>query len=567
MKNNMPLWVKYCIFYNIGIVLIVLMIIGTVLIRGYSDKRNVTITNLDNITYFTENELNSKLKNIEEDFGGLKTSDAVLKAQNSTAIGIIQGVLEMLLADNSDVIAVFYLDNDNNGYSAGETVGDLNYRLELMKKVSADTKGKKKNFWFYDKTDRGYNACVLYHEVTYVDNNFRKKKLGKMLVYTDLTDLNQHYFSSMNGSVGILFTDTYGRVVAGSDKELVGKVFSEEFTESNGTIKNTQGKKYIYEERTSAVEGWKSICYHDSAFIFNETIRLVGIIIATAILGLIIMTILAYFVMNRLGSPIVEFARSIKLTNEGEIQSVYASKQNEIKLIETAFDNIKTKLIKQVELNNLKEIELKNAMLKMYEMQMNPHFLFNTLQIIQMLNIMERNDDVNDALAALGDILRFNLRDENEVKICEEVANIRSYLGIMEYKYGEGLCYDIIVDGELSNCKTVKFLLQPFVENSFRYAFSKNNKQRYIAVIIKKVFNDVAVIISDNGTGIDNTKLTQLRNSLHDAHGEPLGIGIKNVDSRIKLLYGTQYGVDIFCRNGTQVVIHLPVVHEEGRNV
>lgn len=568
MKKNIPLWVKYCIFYNIGTVIIVLVIISTVLVRGYYDKRNVTLTNLENITYFTENELISKLKNIEEDFSGLKTAAAVKNAHNNAAIGSIQSVLEVLLADSGDVMAVFYLDMDNNGYSAGEPIGGADHRLELIRKASAEVEGKKKNFWFYDKTSRGYDACVLYHEVAYVDDNFRREKLGTMLIYADLSDLNQRYFDRMNDSVGILFTDAYGNIVACSDIDLVGKVYSDAFVENKGTLKRNDGRTYIYEERDSEISGWKSVSYQDTGLIFNETIKLVSSVIAVTLLGLIVMTVLAYYVMNRLYSPVVEFARSIKLTNEGGIQSEYMSRQNDIKLIETAFANIKNKLLKQVELNNLKEIELKNSMLKMYESQMNPHFLFNTLQIIQMLNVMGQSDDVSEAVSALGDILRFNLNAENEVLISDEVANIRSYFHIMEYKYGNRFCYDITVDNELNNCKTVKFLLQPFVENSMKHGFAGKQGMRHIAIVIKHVFNDAVIIISDNGFGIEKDKLEKIKKSLCYDSYEPIGIGIKNVDSRIKLIYGGQYGVDVFSHNGAQILIHLPVISEqEGRNV
>ena len=563
--KNAPFWLKYFIFYTIATVVIVGGMITVVLVRSYSEKKQAVNSNVSNIIYFSDEALADKLKIIEEHFGGTETAQSFRNAAFSKANPITetQKLVESLCADYNDVLAIFYVDNLGHTYSAGTHIGGLSERLSMMDRAeTTEEYQKRRSIWFFSKTDNSDYASVNYREIVYVNDLFQRETLGRILVYVDSDRLNYDYFSGMEYGTGTLFVDLYGKIVIASDKTVIGKLFDDVFEESDEYI-NQNGVKYLYKKGKSRINGWTDYAYYDTALVGSQVWEAYSIIIAIIMLYIIPILILSYFITRKMGKPIEDLFGYIRVTNAGELQVEENSEFHETQEIRNIFDGITEKLKKQINTNYENEILLKNSLIKAYESQMNPHFLYNTLQIIQMLSVLGKNEEVTNLTNYMGNMLRFNLDKSSEVTIGEELDNISDYFKILKLRYGDNFSYEIMVDDSLYDCRTVKFLLQPFVENAINHGLKDKEGLWKIVITAVEIQDEIAFVIRDNGIGIEKDKLAEIKRGLKDRTKSYSGIGINNVNERIKLTYGDKYGVDIFCTETTQVVIHIPKMRGE----
>ena len=565
--KRIPLWGKYCIFYMIGIFITISIIVSVVMYKTYTEKRDIINTDAKNIVYFAETELSGRLKNVEERFGGIEIARSFLIAEGNVVINNyrhnIAGLLETLCADSREVLSVFYVDSAGNNYSAGESIGGLSKRLELMNNArTKQAEFGKKNVWFYDKTDKGDHACVLYRDVVYVNDIYEKQYLGSMLVYVDSADINRSYMSGVQEGTGILFVDSEDTIVISADSEAVGEKYSTYFIKNSNNLSDSNGNSYVYNESDSQITGWRTVSYFSTGLVANQAHDMLVLLSMLVILCVILMAFFSYFITKWLGKPIDELAESISVSDDGQLLISDDFKYDEVQKIRLVFDDMTNKIVEQTELNHQKEIQVQTALLKSYENQMNPHFLFNTLQIMQMLSVMGRNNDVNSVITCLGKMLRFNLSSGNEVTFQEEIENVENYFKILKYRYNDDFEYKIDIAQDLYGCKTLKFLLQPFVENAVKHGLQAVDGQWKILITAQVMENEIAIVIKDNGVGIDKDKLSDIKRSLLENDNVSSGVGINNVNSRIKLTYGQKFGVDIFSDCGTQVLIHLPYVKE-----
>ena len=195
--------------------------------------------------------------------------------------------------------------------------------------------------------------------------------------------------------------------------------------------------------------------------------------------------------------------------------------------------------------------------LKMLQSQINPHFLYNTLDTILWLSELNENEAVIKVTSALGKLLRFSLStDLDFVSIKDEIEHVKNYLEIQKIRYEDMLVYEIDSIDNLKDAFIPKLIIQPIVENAIYHGLRPNGGGK-INISFESFDNDIIIIVSDNGKGFDTKKLKE--DSPSDNKIYLGGIGIKNVDHRIKLLCGDNYGISIKSAPGmgTKVIIKL----------
>jgi two-component system sensor histidine kinase YesM len=232
--------------------------------------------------------------------------------------------------------------------------------------------------------------------------------------------------------------------------------------------------------------------------------------------------------------------------------------------------NIMIGKIKELLDSKIREQEnLKRAELRALQAQINPHFLYNTLDTIIWMAESKKTDQVVEIVSALSSFFRISLsKGMDWITIGEEVERIRSYLTIQKMRYHDILDFKIDVDEEVSENTILKLILQPLVENALYHGI-KNKRQGGTIVIRakRKEEDEVLLEVEDNGIGFTAEKLAQLRAELEDDSGDiklESGFGIGNVNKRIRLYYGKQYGLSIQSEytTGTRVTLVIPAKME-----
>ncbi len=240
--------------------------------------------------------------------------------------------------------------------------------------------------------------------------------------------------------------------------------------------------------------------------------------------------------------------------------------QDEIGELLDGFNEMSVSIGELIEKNKMMVALQKESEYKMLERQIRPHFLFNTLELINGLILNRKNNAAMTVCGSLGQLYRYHLNQDKWIKIEEEVDYIRQYLLIMKYKL-EDLDFYSYIDKNLSGALILKNVLQPLVENSVKHGFERKRSECCISITVSKDGDRIKITIVDNGTGITEAKLRQLNKEIAEIyssgntqHPETAHIGIKNVVQRLYLEYGEAVKIQIVSleERGTRIELTIP---------
>jgi len=563
MKKS-PLWMK---FFSVSLLLMFLIILGmttVTFLQMRNKETRIVESNISDSIYYMERNLENSLLWHTNQIGGQKMATGFYNMKKSGA-GDYRSQMRAEVADicntSSDVFAVFYQDNNGECYSAGEIFWSINSQLELIAECKQSEYFSKGNgLWRYASAGRGRNALVWCKDMVYVDSSYRQIELGTMLLYLDTEQMGKDFFSE-NVQTYTVVCDSLGTIAIAQDESLIGKPFDSVFScQADGSMKKG-GVSYLFSEKDTVIDGWKVYSYIEMDMTGRNLAQTMTSTIVIACIGLLAVFAISYVLSKRIGRPIEELLKYIKINRYGEITEMPEAEEGDIAKIRRAFEEMSADLRKNIESNYEMQLMLKEITIKVYESQMNPHFLFNTLQMIQMMNIMDEKQNVIEITNRLGELLRFNLDSRNEVELSEEIENVINYLKIMELRFKGRFNYKILIPDELMDCYTIKFMLQPLIENAVSHGFVHKTDMCEIVIMAQQIGDEIAIIVKDNGQGIEPGHLERLKKRLQEKDCEQTGIGIVNVHERIGLIYGEQYGIDLFShyQKDTNVLIHIPV--------
>jgi two-component system sensor histidine kinase YesM len=316
--------------------------------------------------------------------------------------------------------------------------------------------------------------------------------------------------------------------------------------------------------------GWKIIVLIPEKSFYsqlNSTSRnWIGITIAAIIFSLVA----SYMLSTRITGPIQKLVKNMKKAGEGDFNSVSTESKNaEIQTLYNSFnlmvnriDILMTKIVE-------KETEKTTAQFKALEAQINPHFLYNTLETIRSIALQSRVGIIADMCKSLADMLRYSISRNTEfVTLGDELRHIRNYMNIQMRRFGDKIEIEYLVDEELFKYKIIKLILQPLVENAIFHGLETKRGKGRILISAYKEEDSIYINIVDDGLGVESEKLEMLNAAFqglvdfeHSDVGSK-GIGMVNVNSRVKLYYGNKYGLSITSIPGVETLIrvHIPAV-------
>lgn len=234
----------------------------------------------------------------------------------------------------------------------------------------------------------------------------------------------------------------------------------------------------------------------------------------------------------------------------------------EILALSHSFDHMVVRVQQLVEQVRKEEVTLRKAELNALQAQINPHFLYNTLDAIGWLCEGGRNQDAVEMVTALASLFRISISKGHElITIEKELEHAKSYLKIQKFRYKDQFSYSIDVDETCLQFYCNKITLQPIIENAIYHGINRMVDEGIIRIEVKLKEDHVIFCISDNGVGMEKA---QCRSILNREAGDQTGIGIKNVNDRVKIYFGDQYGIWITSEpdEGTSVTIVIPIVRE-----
>ena len=292
-------------------------------------------------------------------------------------------------------------------------------------------------------------------------------------------------------------------------------------------------------------------------------------LITTYITAIVIMfccEIILYFKISKLGNRTNDIIYAIDTLKEGEfnISIPIGSEEDELQLIAKSFNNMCVTLDGYIKKVYLAEIKQKKAELNALQTQINPHFLYNTLESIRMKAIVNEDREVGKMLYNLAALFRNMIKGENIITIEQEFRNCEMYLELYKFRYDDKFEYCIDIDSEILNNKILKFIIQPIIENSLVHGIDLGKQNNFLMITVEKRKENIFILVQDNGKGISEERICEINNNLQRGSKVGESIGLYNVHERIVLYYGVEYGIKLMNgkANGMEVEIKIPAIRE-----
>ncbi len=396
--------------------------------------------------------------------------------------------------------------------------------------------------------------------VTMVDMNFsgieelcKRVSLGK-----------RGYIYVIDGNGNIIYHPQQQLIYTGLKQENIGEALSRE---AGSYIDDFQGERRITTIQDIHYAGWKMVGVSFVDELVANKRNLNNVIIYILLFGIAFEILASMFISSKISQPIKRLERQMKKVESGDfdIADLEVKGEDEVKRLTKAF-NLMIARIKQL-MNQIisEQAQLRKSEFKALQAQINPHFLYNTLDSIIWMNENQNHEGVTEMVSALARFFRISISKGSEIiGVRDEVEHARSYLVIQKIRYKNKFDFSFNVQEEANSLTTIKLILQPIVENAIYHGINKIHDKGEISVDVY-IENDTLVFrVTDNGFGIEPERLRGILN--REATSQHAGgVGLKNVHERIKLSYGNEYGIAIVSELevGTTVYIRIPANRTE----
>ena len=396
------------------------------------------------------------------------------------------------------------------------------------------------------------------------------EKLGVLLVDLNYSVINDICNKIKLGNRGYVFiVDAEGNIVYHPEQQMINnnqkiELISQVMRTPGSSFVTSEGENSrMYTIKTSQSTGWKivGVTYVDELVSNKDELKTYTFFGG---IGFLIIAVLLSFVLSlRISRPIKHLESSMKEVEKGNFDiQVDIQSSNEIGHLSNRFNRMTTE-IKELMLQNVMEQELKRkSELQVLQAQINPHFLYNTLDSIIWMAETGKSKEVILMTASLAKLFRLSISKGQEfISIFNEIEHIKNYLTIQKMRYKSKLDFEINVDKSILSYKVIKIILQPLVENAIYHGIRNNAGKGNIQITGIRKGNRILLQVIDNGIGMSPEEIHNMYQKDRTSE-RGSGIGVQNVDQRIKLHFGDPYGLHFESElgKGTTVNIWLPVI-------
>ncbi|WP_332634211.1 sensor histidine kinase [Halalkalibacter flavus] len=477
----------------------------------------------------------------------------------------INTMLQNMVHTNEYLSGMYIIGNNNMFFSSDWGVN----QQKLREVYNIDLQGELvKNSYFTSTRNENYHFFSDMEVISLMIPVFSDKgeKIGLII-----NDLNSMYIEE------ILATSSASRnervLVVNSENDLLYTVpnnvnlsYIVSEIPNISTLEKTTINKKVFGENSIIV--LDSIDYTDWTIIhiistegIYEAINKLGFIFLAILLSLILLSfITTYRLSVSFTKPIVLLNEKIKQVEKGNMDaSINVTSTDELGQLSRAFNNMVKKLellIKNTVVEEKKKMEIEFQLL---QSQINPHFLYNTLDSIKWLAVMQNVTNISEMITSLIHLLRYNVSNPKFIVTLEdEIKTVKNYVNIQKYRYGDTFSVSYDISNEAYSCCVLKFLLQPLIENAIYHGMEANEENGEIIIRAKVEEEYLIIEVEDNGPGMEEQ--VEDRVVSYDKKKMHSGIGLQNIRERIHLYFGSTYGlvIDSEKGKGTTIILYLP---------
>lgn len=571
---------KISFFYRLFICFAVISIVPVVVLGTltYTISSNVSMRNVEDQSYKTVHNATVSLDRVIWEYRSALsyfcTDDDMINQVSSSTITqanrtSIYQKMYILLAGKSTKVAMHLIKADGSFQLSTSDIPDV-YNIRnhsdwgVFRKLNASPGTVTYSNHYISKSGKSYCMAVA--------NSIMKD--GKVIAYA-IIDIPSDVFQTALDTVNVSLPVRYA-VVDENNYFLYDEIFSSQNvsflnTDLRNQMLQAGENRHIYLEKPKQILSWDVTAGdYPIRVISSVPVELVVInsnyimetAIAVALGSIILCVLISPMLVRRLTKPLNTIVHTMNKVQNGDTDArVDVHNDDEFGYIGRSLNAMLDRLNELFTTNLEKQNRLRLAELKSLYSQINPHFLYNTLDSIKWLAKLNGVDDIVLIVSQLGKLLKYSIRNQKEsVQISEEIGLVGSYLSIQKIRYDDKFDVSIQVHDDIMDCYVPKFIIQPIVENAIIHGIEDKIGKAHLAIRGWHEENRIIFEVEDNGVGISEEKLNQIMQSAHAKSLDSDSIGIANVDKRIKLYYGEDYGLDIQSQEnvGTITRITMP---------
>ena len=325
-------------------------------------------------------------------------------------------------------------------------------------------------------------------------------------------------------------------------------------TKENGKVLNIRGKLCAVAVEQNEKTGWYLMQYMPVSKLAGRILNNMSVLLLILVSVIFIMLIGSFILAKKVSHPVKELSEFMGkvagVSEDGQEISLFSPEKTEgieeIQQMVNSYNAMAKRINDNIIKDYIYKLNQKQAELKMLQFQINPHFLYNALNTISSIAQLQDVDYIPEIASGLSDMFRYNIDGREVVSLQEEIIQTENYMSIQKIRFPERFVIEISVEQELLECQVLKFILQPIVENSYKYGFKKKQKKDILRISgYREKGGDILLMIEDNGVGIEEEKVKCINETLagEDGFETASGIGLRNVNARIRNYYGDNYGI------------------------
>ncbi|MDI4648683.1 cache domain-containing sensor histidine kinase [Cohnella hashimotonis] len=499
----------------------------------------------------------------------------------------ITDILGAIFYSRSDIVGIHVISSQGKVYSFDRSIGSStrDYKMTDWYAELQKSKGDMRWLGVYPQAPMsgGIDSPVFAFGRQLFELS-TMKSVGYVLIETEEDPILS---ALSNASIGpgssVVIRDSAGNVIVRTRPEVDGSEAEALPADWPGALKKSEvavrdRKDALLTAARIGTADWTVIGVTPKRDLKLELKQTQRFLLTVVILLVAAATALATLVSRSFSSPFKRLIQQMKQVELGNFQGrVRVHSYQELNVLVGSFNRMVQQMDNLIEREKLLSISEKNAQLQALQSQVNPHFLFNTLDMIYWLLDERENDRLGRLILALSRIFRYSSdwEEASRAPLRLELEQLRHYLTIIETRLGGRVNTEIEVEERWLGAQVPKMILQPIVENAVKYGLEPLSREGVLRICSEETEDALVIVVEDNGVGMDEETLLRIRQSLEDAAAAPArqedaagrrGIGLANVHRRIALMYGEGFGLRIEseCERGTKIMVSFPKPAEEG---
>lgn len=517
------------------------------IIDSIADLSDMVVTNRD----FIENLKDSSLESHEELSNILRNFSATNEQVDSMSL-IAKGKIY-------DVGTIkTYVEEGRDIRNINKTHGELVWIDTIPVKVKILSGEITKNYFSLGRKVIDLNSLM---------------DMGTIFIDVDETILEDSYKNLITEESSELFIcNSDGQIISHSNKEIIGKnigdknyaveVLSSDKDVGSIEFKDDEVEKVcIYSNIT--LPNWKIVKIVSKEYLYKEITNMQRYMFIGGTIYVIITILICLFFSSQISRPMVSMKNMMKKAEEGDLDvRINVDRIDELGELGNSFNNMIGKMNEVVDKLVEEERFKKELELETLHAQINPHFLYNTLNTIKWMAKIQGDKSVSNAVTSLIKLLRVSINLGKEmITLEDEIDYVRNYINIQNLRFNEKVNIIYNIDEECLKCTIPKLILQPIVENSLIYGIREDEEEEPLEISIKACIEEdsLIILVKDNGPGISDEDIEKIFSKEKDVN-KFSKVGLNNVNQRIKLYCGEEYGINIGNRSklGTYVKVEVP---------